>query len=421
MQSRKAVYPGNHKGSQSICTPPSSLASTLMVLLVRVKAEGMAPHHIPHLNESIDQKHTAFPCTSTSTDHAMRGHDWINTCFPDDLIVEIFSRLHSMSTCDACSLVCRRWFRLERLTRTTLRIASTHLSSLHRLPTRFSNLRNLYIDQSLSIPLHLVKMLPNYEEGDLDFLRLSDAGLSALGQDFPKLHKLGLIRCSSVSSDGLTPLARKCTSLRALDLQVCYVGDQGLAAVGQCCKQLEDLNLRFCHRLTDTGLVELALGVGKSLKSLGVAACTKITDISMEAVGSHCRSLENLSLESETIHNKGLLAVSQGCPALKVLKLHCFDVTDDALKAVGTNCLLLELLALYSFQRFTDKGLRAIGNGCKKLKNLTLIDCYFISDKGLEAIATGCKELTHLEVNGCHNIRNLGLEYIGRSCQYVFL
>ena len=115
------------------------------------------------------------------------------------------------------------------------------------------------------------------------------------------------------------------------------------------------MNLRFCEGLTDTGLVELALGVGKSLKSLGVAACTKITDISMEAVGSHCRSLENLSLESETIHNKGLLAVSQGCPALKVLKLHCFDVTDDALKAVGTNCLLLELLALYSFQRFTDK------------------------------------------------------------------
>lgn len=126
-----------------------------MVLLVRVKAEGMAPHHIPHLNESIDQKHTAFPCTTT--DHAMRGHDWINTCFPDDLIVEIFSRLHSMSTRDACSLVCRRRFRLERLTRTTLRIASTHLSSLHRLPTRFSNLRNLYIDQSLSIPLHLVR------------------------------------------------------------------------------------------------------------------------------------------------------------------------------------------------------------------------------------------------------------------------
>lgn len=115
------------------------------------------------------------------------------------------------------------------------------------------------------------------------------------------------------------------------------------------------MNLRFCEGLTDSGLVDLAVGVGKSLKSLGVAACAKITDISMEAVGSNCCSLETLSLDSEFIHNKGLLAVAQGCPALKVLKLQCINITDDALKAVGTSCLSLELLALYSFQRFTDK------------------------------------------------------------------
>lgn len=115
------------------------------------------------------------------------------------------------------------------------------------------------------------------------------------------------------------------------------------------------MNLRFCEGLTDKGLVELTLGVGKSLKSLGVAACAKITDISMEAVGSHCRSLETLSLDSEFIHNQGVLAVAEGCPNLKVLKLQCVNVTDDALEAVGASCLSLELLALCSFQRFTDK------------------------------------------------------------------
>ena len=115
------------------------------------------------------------------------------------------------------------------------------------------------------------------------------------------------------------------------------------------------MNLRFCEGLTDKGLIELALGVGKSLKSLGVAACAKITDSSMEAVGSHCQSLETLSLDSEFIHNQGVLAVAEGCPHLKALKLQCINVTDDALKAVGASCLCLELLALYSFQRFTDK------------------------------------------------------------------
>ena len=115
------------------------------------------------------------------------------------------------------------------------------------------------------------------------------------------------------------------------------------------------MNLRFCEGLTDKGLVELALGARKSLKSLGVAACAKITDVSMAAVGSYCLSLETLSLDSEYIHNEGVVAVAKGCSHLKVLKLQCINVTDDALNAVGTSCLSLELLALYSFQRFTDK------------------------------------------------------------------
>lgn len=149
-----------------------------------------------------------------------------------------------------------------------------------------------------------------------------------------------------------------------LFFQGCYVGDPGIAAVGQCCKQLEDLNLRFCEGLSDTGVVQLALGCGKSLKSLGVAACAKITDISLEAVGLHCTSLETLSLDSEFISNKGLLAVAKGCPLLKVLKLQCINVTDEALAGVGTCCLSLEMLAVCSLQKFTDRlvTLQSFGN-----------------------------------------------------------
>ncbi|KAL2969709.1 hypothetical protein AAZX31_15G096500 [Glycine max] len=313
----------------------------------------------------------------------MRGHDWINTLIPDELLIKIFRRLDSKSSRDAGSLVCTRWLRLERFTRAAI--------SSPRGRRRASG--------NSSVKLHYVndKHGSASDQSDLDSLCISDSGLTALAEGFPKLEKLRLIFCSNVTSEGLSSLARKCTSLKSLDMQGCYVGDQGLAAVGQCCKQLEDLNLRFCEGLNDIGLVELALGVGNALKSLGVAACAKITDVSMET----------LSLDSEFIHNKGVLSVIKGCPHLKVLKLQCINLTDDVLKVVGTRWLSLELLALYSFQRFTDKGLCAIGNGCKKLKNLTL------------KIATGCKELTHLEVNGCHNIGALGQESVGKSCQHL--
>ncbi|KHN33088.1 F-box/LRR-repeat protein 4 [Glycine soja] len=325
----------------------------------------------------------------------MRGHDWINTLIPDELLIEIFRRLDSKSSrLDSKSS-------LERFTRATIRIDASGSPNLfiHLLAARFSNVTTVHIDErlSVSIPAHLGRRRASgnssvklhyvndkhgsaSDQSDLDSLCISDSGLTALAEGFPKLEKLRLIFCSNVTSEGLSSLARKCTSLKSLDMQAfgCYVGDQGLAAVGQCCKQLEDLNLRFCEGLNDIGLVELALGVGNALKSLGVAACAKITDVSMEVVGSHCRSLETLSLDSEFIHNKGVLSVIKGCPHLKVLKLQCINLTDDVLKVVGARCLSLELLALYSFQRFTDKGLCAIGNGCKKLKNLTLSDCYFL-------------------------------------------
>ncbi|KAL7186013.1 hypothetical protein ACSBR2_027881 [Camellia fascicularis] len=134
---------------------------------------------------------------------------------------------------------------------------------------------------------------------------LSDAGLTALGEGFTKLDKLSLLWCSNVTSADQKSIAEKCCSLRSLDLQDCYVGDQGAAAVGKCCRQLEDLNLRFCKGLTDTRLIVLAISCGKTLKSVGVAACAKLTNISLETIGSHCRSLEKLSLDSEFINNKG--------------------------------------------------------------------------------------------------------------------
>ena len=86
-----------------------------------------------------------------------------------------------------------------------------------------------------------------------------------------------------------------------------------------------------------------------------MAACAKITDVALEAVGMHCKYLESISLDSEVIHDKGVLSLAQGCTLLKVLKLQCTNVTDEALVAVGSLCPFLELLALYSFQEFTDK------------------------------------------------------------------
>lgn len=71
-----------------------------------------------------------------------------------------------------------------------------------------------------SLNLHYLSEKSGTEDGDVDSICLSDAGLAALGKGFPKLEKLSLIWCSNVSSEGLISLAQKCSCLKALDLQV---------------------------------------------------------------------------------------------------------------------------------------------------------------------------------------------------------
>lgn len=66
--------------------------------------------------------------------------------------------------------------------------------------------------------LHYVS--DKHDESNFDSLCLSDSGLTALAEGFPKLEKLRLIWCSNVTSDGLSSVAMTCTSLKSLDLQV---------------------------------------------------------------------------------------------------------------------------------------------------------------------------------------------------------
>lgn len=371
----------------------------------------------------------------------MRGSDLINTKLPDDLLFEIINRIDSSKRdSDSISLVCRKWMRIERSCRRSMKINASCASDalLANIVTKFTGVRCLFLDERLPLS-HLDSSVPRLgstprrkrgqsssrhnritenseSESEADHAPLTDTGLSSLAMAYNTLEKLSLIWCSDLTHAGLTTIAKNCRFLKSLDLQGSYIGNQGIIAIGQCCKQLEHLNLRFCEGLNDLGMVDFAQLCGKSLKSLGMAACQWITDRTLNAVASHCPSLESLSLDSELFKNEGIICVTKSCSLLKILRLQCINVTDEALLSVGYFCASLELLALYSFQRFTDRSFLAIGKGCKKLQQLTLSDCYFLSDRSLEAIASGCKNLTHLEVNGCHNMGTRGLESIGKSC-----
>ncbi|THU62775.1 hypothetical protein C4D60_Mb01t08690 [Musa balbisiana] len=379
-----------------------------------------------------------------------KGCDLVNTFLPDELIMEIFRHVEAKSDRDACSLVCRKWRRLERACRRTIRIGASGTADqlVDLVVRRFTGLRNVFIDERLPVttvqpqrsppskrkrhtlpkPNHATEEI--YVENELERFCLSDAGLALLAKSCKGLEKLSFIWCSSITSLGLTT--------------GCYVGDKGLIALGQNCKQLEDLNLRFCEGLTDTGLVGFAQSHGSSLKSLGIAACAWISDVSLQAVASHCKFLENLSLDSELMRNTGVISVAQGCRSLKALKLQCVNISDESLQAVGWFAYqspfgsvlcrsyravhhgmtnpgdrgLVELSLLYC-PRMGNSSLREVGSGCSLLKALHLVDCSSINDDGISAVAQGCRSLRKLHVRRCYEVGDKGIISVGENCKLL--
>jgi F-box/leucine-rich repeat protein 2/20 len=74
--------------------------------------------------------------------------------------MEIFRRLDAKPSRDACSLVCKRWLRLERVSRSTIRIGASgspeHFVKL--ITRRFVNVRTVHVDERLSLPAQLVSL-----------------------------------------------------------------------------------------------------------------------------------------------------------------------------------------------------------------------------------------------------------------------
>ncbi|KAL6554068.1 hypothetical protein OROMI_019741 [Orobanche minor] len=91
------------------------------------------------------------------------------------------------------------------------------------------------------------------------------------------------------------------------------IGNKGIIAVGENCKSLTDLSIRFCDRVGDGALIAIAEGC--SLHYLNVSSCHQIGDI-------------------------GLIAIARGSPQLcyldvSVLQDDEIDAASKILKALG--------------------------------------------------------------------------------------
>ncbi|KAM0884497.1 hypothetical protein ACQ4PT_030934 [Festuca glaucescens] len=387
---------------------------------------------------------------------------------PDEALHLVLGHVDAPRDREAASLVCRRWHRIDALTRKHVTVGFCYAADPARLLARFPTLESLALKgkpraamyglipedwgayaapwvAALAAPLDCLKALK------LRRMTVTDDDIAALVRARGHmLQELRLDKCSGFSTDALRLVARSCRSLRTLFLEECAINDKGgewLYELAANNSVLVTLNFYMTELKVAPADLELLAKNCKSLLSLKMSEC----DLS-DLVGffKAANALEDFAggafyeVGELTKYEKvkfpprvcflGLTYMGTNempvmfpfSASLKKLDLqYTFLTTEDHCQLISKcpNLFVLEVRNVIG-----DRGLQVVGDTCKKLRRLRiergdddpgLEEEQGVSQLGLTAVAVGCRDLEYIAAY-VSDITNGALESIGTFCQNLY-
>ena len=233
--------------------------------------------------------------------------------------------------------------------------------------------------------IKLIQNSPFLEEFEFeDGAGMTNQTLFEIAQNCPALKVIKLGKCKNITDDGVIALAKKCADIRVIDLSMCdghgpVITDLGLAALGQGCPKLQEINLSGTENITDKGLSALCKSC-PDLSKIKLRYCGWLSQKGIAELSKHCHHLQKITFGRREIDDATLLTLSQNNPGLKTLD--GYSCTNTGLEHLAQNCPQLETLRISNVQdQFT--GLKAIAQKCLNLKNIymetKLLDSQLIS------------------------------------------
>ncbi|KAK9037091.1 hypothetical protein V6N11_022013 [Hibiscus sabdariffa] len=343
---------------------------------------------------------------------------------------------------DAVSLVCRRWYELDALTRKHLTIALCYTTSPDRLRRRFRHLESLKLKGKPRAAMF--NLIPEDWGGyvtpwvneiaenfnclkSVHFRRMivKDSDLEVLARSRGKvLQGLKLDKCSGFSTDGLLHVGRMCRQLRTLFLEESSIIEkdgQWLHELAVNNSVLMTLNFYMTDLLKKNFVVVHSMINQKGIAlyhfhqedhCLLIQRCPNlevletrnvIGDRGLEVLARSCKRLKRLRIErgadeqemedeEGVVSQRGLMALAQGCLELEYLAVYVSDITNASLQYIGTyskNLCDFRLVLLDREERITDlpldNGVRDLLRGCEKLRRFAL----YLRPGGLTDVGLG--------------------------------
>ncbi|CAN0914126.1 F-box/LRR-repeat protein 3 [Linum grandiflorum] len=335
----------------------------------------------------------------------------------EDLLIRVNSKLEHDSDRKSWRLVCKEFLQVDSLTRTTLRILRPDF--IFSLLRTFANVEEL----DLSV-------CPRVDDGTLTLLL--DRGGTAAPSSFPwNLRGLNLSRTNGMSCQGLELIGSACPKLERLDVSCNRrLGDREAAAISGIVG-LKELKMDKCMKVSDVGLVKIAVGCQK-LEKLSLKWCMEISDLGVHLLCVKCSNLKAIDISYLKVTNESLHSIASlpklegltmvGCPlvndsglgflssgsSLKEIDIsRCEGVSSSGLVSIIRAHCNLNRISIGYLPELSD----ALLDCLKNLKNLTTLVILGtqVSDAVLRSISIGCKSLHEIALSKCTGVTNAGV------------
>lgn len=176
---------------------------------------------------------------------------------------------------------------------------------------------------------------------------INDHGLAYVARGCARLRELDLYRCSDISDMGIEEIAHGCPELEIIN--IAYndkISDTSLISLSKC-SSLKELEIRGCHSVSSIGLSAIAKGC-RQLRVLDVKKCIKINDNGMLSLARHSQNLKQINLSYCSVTDVGFMALSSINSLQTITILHLSGLTANGLAAALLACRGLRKVKLHN-------------------------------------------------------------------------
>ncbi|GMH23252.1 hypothetical protein Nepgr_025095 [Nepenthes gracilis] len=278
---------------------------------------------------------------------------------PDECLACVFQSLGSADR-TRCSLVCRRWLKIEGQSR--------HRLSLNAKSDLFPEIPGIFARFDSVTKLSL--------KCDRRSASIGDEALTVISLSCKNLTRLKLSACRGITDAGMEEFSRNCRNLKKLSCGSCSFGAKGINAVLDNCSGLEELSVKRLRGITDGAAAAESIGPGVAASSLRVICLKELYNgqcFGPLIIGS--KSLRTLKLfRCSGDWDRILPLIAERATGIVEIHLERVQVTDVGMAAIA-NCPDLEILRLVKTPECTNVGLLAVTEKCRLLRKLHIDGC----------------------------------------------